>query len=87
MLHAKALCAENRTCAYMEPIMELTPVAAASAANFLQEARTANEVRLAVLKKALTLSESQSQALLEGLPQSLPLQTEGKTGRFINQLV
>lgn len=67
--------------------MELTPVAAASAASLLQEAHVANEVRLAVLKQALSLSEPQSKALLEGLPQALPLASEGQTARYINQLV
>ncbi|TBO28689.1 hypothetical protein EYS42_13795 [Aquabacterium lacunae] len=67
--------------------MELTPVAAASAAAMLQEAHAANEVRLALLKKALSLSETQSRALLEGLPQALPLATEGQTARYVNQLV
>jgi hypothetical protein len=67
--------------------MELTPVAAASAAALLQEVHVANEVRLAVLKKALSLSETQSKALLEGLPQPLPLASEGLTARYVNQLV
>lgn len=67
--------------------MELTPVAAASAAAMLTDTQTVNEVRLAVLKKALSLSETQSRALLEGLPQALPLASEGSSGRYINQLV
>jgi Putative motility protein len=65
--------------------MDIPQIAAASSAMATAQAKEA--VQLNLLKKAMTLNETNAKALLEGLPAQLPLATQGSVGTQVNQLV
>ena len=67
--------------------MDVSPAAMVGAVVAAQQASTAQEVQLAVMKKAMDMQESASAALLNAVAGNLPLASGGAVGTQVNTLV
>lgn len=67
--------------------MDITPNALVGAAIGMQQAQTAQQVQVAVLRKTLDMQAVAALTLLQAVPGSLPLATSGTLGTQVNQMV
>ena len=64
--------------------MDISPAAAVNAAVQLRQVHVAQEVQLAVLKKAIDAQAAGALTLLQALPPPQPLATSGHLGTRLN---
>lgn len=67
--------------------MDVSPVAMVTAVAEMQRDQTTHEAQLQVLKKAMDIQSACAMAMLNALPASLPLASEGALGTQVNALV
>lgn len=67
--------------------MDISPTALVNAAVQMQQAQTAQLAQILVLKRAMDVQAAGAMALLQAVPASLPLATDGSLGTQLNLLV
>lgn len=67
--------------------MDVSPTALVHAVAEMKRGQVTSEVQIQVLKKAQDIQSSSAMAMLNALPASLPLATDGSIGTQVNALV
>lgn len=67
--------------------MDVSPIALVHAVAEMKRDQVTSEVQIQVLKKAQDIQSSSAMAMLNALPASLPLATDGALGTQVNALV
>lgn len=67
--------------------MDITPNALVGATVSMQQALTAQQVQVAVLRRTLDMQAISALTLLQAVPGSLPLATSGSLGTQVNQVI
>lgn len=67
-------------------VMDVSPAALVNAVTQMQQSQVTQTAQLLVLKTALDIQASGALALLQALPASLPLATDGTLGTQVNTL-
>ena len=67
--------------------MDVSPTALVHAVAEMKRDQVTSEVQIQVLKKAQDIQSSSAMAMLNALPASLPLATDGTLGTQVNALV
>ena len=67
--------------------MDVSPAALVHAVAEMKRDQTTSEVQIQVLKKAQDIQSSNAMAMLNALPASLPLASDGSLGTQVNALV
>lgn len=67
--------------------MDVSPTALVHAVAGMKHDQVTSEVQIQVLKKAQDIQSSAAMAMLNALPASLPLATDGTLGTQVNALV
>jgi hypothetical protein len=67
--------------------MDVSPTALVHAVAEMKRDQITSEVQIQVLKKAQDIQSSSAMAMLNALPASLPLATDGSIGTQVNALV